>query len=128
MRSPRIDRFPKPSHFIVLLSATFLSPLFGFGGSFHLENVGDNTILSTYHVNYKTDVRPVQQTVTGTISDERGQPLPGASVVEKGTTNGVSTDFDGNYTIEISSGEAVLEFSYLGYLAQEVPVDGQKQP
>ena len=42
-----------------------------------------------------------QKTVTGLVVDEIGIPLPGASVVEVGTTNGVSTDFDGNYTIEV---------------------------
>ncbi|MEM7486864.1 MAG: TonB-dependent receptor [Bacteroidota bacterium] len=68
---------------------------------------------------------PIQQTITGMITDELGQPLPGASVVEKGTTNGISTDFDGNYSIEISSSDAILEFSYLGYITQEVAFNGQ---
>ena len=55
-----------------------------------------------------------QKTVTGVVSDDSGIPLPGASVVEKGTNNGVSTDFDGNYSIEVAEG-AVLEFSFIGY-------------
>ena len=42
--------------------------------------------------------------VSGVISDEYGMPLPGATVIELGTTNGVSTDFDGNYTIEVLDG------------------------
>ena len=42
-----------------------------------------------------------QKTITGVVVDEIGIPLPGASVVEVGTTNGVSTDFDGNYTIDV---------------------------
>ena len=57
--------------------------------------------------------------VSGIISDEYGMPLPGATVIELGTTNGVSTDFDGNYTIEGLEG-ARLEFSYVGYEAQIV--------
>ena len=57
-----------------------------------------------------------QKTVTGIVVDEIGIPLPGASVVEVGTTNGVSTDFDGNYTIDVSENSS-LEFSF-------VPADG----
>jgi iron complex outermembrane receptor protein len=63
------------------------------------------------------------QEVTGTVSDASG-PLPGASVVEKGTTNGTQTDFDGNYTIEVGS-DAILVVSYIGYKTVEVPVNGQ---
>ena len=59
-----------------------------------------------------------QKTVTGVVSDDSGIPLPGASVVEKGTNNGVSTDFDGNYSIEVAEG-AVLEFSFIGYETME---------
>lgn len=59
-----------------------------------------------------------QKTVTGVVSDDSGIPLPGASVVEKGTSNGVSTDFDGNYSIEVAEG-AVLEFSFIGYETSE---------
>lgn len=62
-------------------------------------------------------------TISGTVSDETG-PLPGVNIIEKGTTNGTTTDFDGNYTITTGS-DAVLVFSYIGYLNQEVPIDGQ---
>lgn len=63
------------------------------------------------------------QEVTGIVSDSNG-PLPGASVVEKGTTNGTQTDFDGNYTISVGE-NAVLVISYIGFKASEVPVSGQ---
>ena len=63
-------------------------------------------------------------TVSGTVADESGTPLPGVNVVEKGTSNGTSTDFDGNYTINVSSG-ATLVFSSLGYSTREIPVGGQ---
>ena len=56
-------------------------------------------------------------TVKGVIYDEFGMPLPGATVIEVGTVNGVSTDFDGNYSIEVLKG-ATLEYSYVGYQAQ----------
>ncbi len=65
----------------------------------------------------------VQASVTGTVTDADGQPLPGANVLVKGTTNGTQTDFDGNYTIEAGS-DATLVFSYLGYATQEIAVNG----
>jgi TonB-linked SusC/RagA family outer membrane protein len=58
-------------------------------------------------------------TVTGTVSDNSGSPLPGVNVVEKGTSNGTSTDFDGNYSITVSS-DATLVFSSLGYATKEM--------
>ena len=63
--------------------------------------------------------------VTGTITDEFGVPLPGATVVEKGTQNGTSTDFDGNYTIELTNPNAILEVSFIGYETQEIEVLGK---
>lgn len=66
-----------------------------------------------------------QTTVTGTVSDGAGIPLPGVSVVIDGTTQGVSTDFDGIYSIEVENEDAVLIFSYIGFLTQEVPTNGR---
>lgn len=65
----------------------------------------------------------VQQVIKGTVSDAFG-PLLGANVLEKGTTNGVQTDFDGNYTLNVSAG-AILVVSYVGYKTKEVPVSNQ---
>ncbi|WP_161598200.1 SusC/RagA family TonB-linked outer membrane protein [Maribacter flavus] len=64
----------------------------------------------------------VQQSVSGTVNDTNGQPIPGVSVVEKGTSNGVATDFDGNYSITLSQPNAVLIFSSLGFSRKEVTV------
>ena len=50
---------------------------------------------------------------------------PGLNILVKGTTSGTQTDFDGNYTITVSSSDAVLVFSFLGYATQEIPVGGQ---
>lgn len=56
-----------------------------------------------------------EQTVTGTVTDgESGMPLPGVTVLEKGTGNGVATDFDGNYSINVPE-DAILVFSMIGY-------------
>jgi TonB-linked SusC/RagA family outer membrane protein len=62
--------------------------------------------------------------VAGTITDENGLPVPGASVFIKGTTQGVSTDFDGNYQLKADS-SATLVFSFVGYATQEIAVNGQ---
>ncbi|MEW2921662.1 TonB-dependent receptor [Muricauda sp. ANG21] len=64
-------------------------------------------------------------TVSGTVTDGQGQPLPGASVILVGTTNGVQTDFDGNYTLDNVSSSGTLAFSYIGFATQEVPINGQ---
>jgi TonB-linked SusC/RagA family outer membrane protein len=60
-----------------------------------------------------------QKTVAGTVLDDGGLPLPGATVIEKGTSNGVSTDFDGNFSIEVAE-DAVLEISFIGYSTAEI--------
>lgn len=66
-----------------------------------------------------------QTTVTGTVTDEQDIPLPGATVLEKGTTNGTTTDFDGNFSIDVANGNVVLEFSYIGYSTMEAAVNGR---
>ena len=53
-----------------------------------------------------------QMTVSGEVKDEQGLPLPGATVIEKGTTNGTTSDFDGNYELQVSSPDY---FSFIGY-------------
>ncbi|MEO9511900.1 MAG: SusC/RagA family TonB-linked outer membrane protein [Flavobacteriaceae bacterium] len=63
-----------------------------------------------------------QLDVSGTVSDGGGIPLSGASVVEKGTTNGVQADFDGNFSITVVGQNATLLVSYLGFLSTEIVV------
>jgi len=69
-------------------------------------------------------IEALQTTISGTVRDADGSPLPGANVLVKGTTNGTQTDFDGNYTINAAS-DATLVFSYIGFATQEIPVNGQ---
>lgn len=64
--------------------------------------------------------------VTGTVVDESGEPLIGATVKQKGTTNGVATDIDGNFKLDVPS-NASLEISYVGYDPQTVQVNGKSQ-
>jgi len=62
-----------------------------------------------------------QGTLTGTVTDgELGGPLPGASVVVKGTKNGTSTDFDGNFTLEVGQSSGTLVISYIGFIKKQV--------
>ena len=65
-----------------------------------------------------------QRTITGNVSDEKG-PLPGANVIEQGTQNGVSTDFDGNYQITLESDSSSIEISYTGFFSQTIKVGEQ---
>lgn len=67
-----------------------------------------------------------QQTkkITGVVVDETGFPVTGANVIEKGTTNGVITDLDGNFSLEVADG-ATIEISFIGYTTQEIVVKGQ---
>ncbi|MBK7626355.1 MAG: TonB-dependent receptor [Bacteroidales bacterium] len=64
-------------------------------------------------------------TITGTVSDEKGVTLPGATVQVKGTNQGVLTDFDGKYSIDVASSDVTLTFSFVGFTAKEVPVQNQ---
>ncbi len=62
--------------------------------------------------------------ISGTVTDTEGQPVIGANVVEKGTTNGIMTDSDGKFSLSVSE-NAILSISYIGYIMQSVPVKNQ---
>ncbi|UJH67053.1 TonB-dependent receptor [Allomuricauda sp. SCSIO 65647] len=66
-----------------------------------------------------------QAEISGKVTDKDGVPLPGASIVEKGTSNGTQTDFDGNFSLELVGEDPVLVISYIGFAAKEVQVNGQ---
>ncbi len=99
-----------------------------------IESVLDRLLVDT-HLDYKIlennfvvivpKEEKQQVPVTGKILDPEGVPLPGVNVVEKGTTNGAVTDLDGNYSIVVASADAILVFSSVGYLAEEIPVGSQ---
>src|SRR5690606_15435125 len=91
------------------------------------------SILNSYGSNFSqsvsnevsTTTKQETITVSGTITEVgTDMPIPGANILEKGTTNGVMTDFDGNYTIEIPS-NATLVVSYIGFATQEIAVSGR---
>ena len=64
------------------------------------------------------------QTISGNVTDEAGVPLPGANVIIEGTSTGVSTDFDGNFQIQVEQGQ-VLQFSFIGYMTKNITLEGQ---
>jgi len=73
-----------------------------------------------------TSVFAQRVAITGTVSDESGSPLTGATVQVKGSTVGALTDSDGKYTIEVPGPDAILVYSFVGYLPVEIQVANQK--
>ncbi|CAH8281465.1 TonB-linked SusC/RagA family outer membrane protein [Mariniflexile fucanivorans] len=71
-------------------------------------------------------IKPIQQIqVKGKVTFTDGMPLPGANIIEKGTTNGTQADFDGNFTLSVASKNAILVVSYIGYATREISLNGQ---
>src|SRR5882762_692593 len=64
----------------------------------------------------------IEFTISGTVTSETGEVMPGVNVLEKGTNNGAVTDANGKYAITTSSGDAILVFSFIGYTTQEVSI------
>ena len=67
----------------------------------------------------------LQRRISGNVTDENGETLPGATVLEKGTSNGTITDVSGNYSITVAGDDAVLQISFVGYESQEITVGSQ---
>lgn len=63
--------------------------------------------------------------VRGSVKDDAGEAITGASVIEKGTSNGTITDVNGNFSLNVSSGDAVLQVSFVGFQSQEISLNGQ---
>jgi TonB-dependent SusC/RagA subfamily outer membrane receptor len=94
----------------------------GTGLGFEVDH---KTILIKPLLENKATQQDVRQ-IKGTVVDDIKLPLPGVSVVVKGTTNGVSTDFDGNYSLEIpATGRVVLVYTFIGMEPQEIVVTNQ---
>lgn len=81
------------------------------------SNYYGNRATKTYNYKYN----PLVKKITGIVTDESGQPLPGATILEKGTSNGASTDFDGKYTLTVNGGKELI-FSYVGYMSETLPI------
>lgn len=66
------------------------------------------------------------QKVSGVVTDEKGEPLIGVNIAEKGTTNGTMSDLEGKFSLSVPNQNAVLVFSFIGYIQQVIPVGNQK--
>ncbi len=106
-----------------------------------LKEVSTQSELSIQRVNEsialvvtnKTEILPSvtenvseQQSISGIVTDDNGEPLPGASVLEKGTTNGTITNVDGAYNLSVPD-NAILTISFVGFQTQEVPINGRSE-
>jgi TonB-dependent starch-binding outer membrane protein SusC len=96
---------------------------------FSLNALGSPFSEKTDSMTSKTENAIQQQvTITGKVIDATtSDPLPGVNILEKGTTNGTVTDLQGNYSLVVSGENAVLVFSYMGYLSEETSVTGKTQ-
>jgi len=98
MKKHEIYSFPlkgKAKKLFLVMRLTILMVLVGFGQVWAIEGYPDEKNQNATLVG--DNMAPDQQTITGKITDAKGEAIPGATVVEKGTSNGVVTDIDGNY-------------------------------
>ncbi|HKJ43339.1 MAG TPA: SusC/RagA family TonB-linked outer membrane protein, partial [Sunxiuqinia sp.] len=86
------------------------------------EKVGKNVIIRPVNAR-QTNFSQQTKSVSGVVTDNSGEPLPGVTVVVKGTTTGTITDLDGNYQLDNLPDNAVLVFSFVGMTSQEIPVN-----
>ncbi len=88
--------------------------------------IQDEVILIT-----KAAPKPIEQVeqeaieIKGKVTDANGIPLPGATILENGTLNGVTTDANGNYTLSVAGNQSVLKISFIGFTTQLIPVEGK---
>lgn len=100
--------------------AKVMSLIVGQSSISYVLKSNNQVVLSTETVTHEQQ----SKTITGTVLDESGEPIIGANIVEKGTTNGTVTDLDGKFTLTVPS-NALLVISYIGYNAQEMSVQNK---
>ena len=113
-----------------ILLTNFLNPLnltyeFTENNTVVVKKISKTKVINKPKKNEEEDI--LQRIITGNISDSDGLALPGATVVEVGTENGTSTDFDGNFSITLENDEASLEVSFVGFTSQIVNVSNQDE-
>lgn len=91
-----------------------------------LKEVGMKYSISTTGHLILTSEETILQDVRGQITDVEGEPLVGVSIMVKGTSRGTTTDRDGNYSLEVPDSENILVISYIGFLTQEISIDGRE--
>ncbi len=110
---------------VVLLSLLFPIPILASNGteSPSIQPESENIVLDTQ--NHGIDGILQRKKITGKVLDEKGEPIIGANILEKGTTNGAITDIDGNYSLEVDD-NATIQISFIGYTTKELKVSGSK--
>ncbi|WP_273272532.1 SusC/RagA family TonB-linked outer membrane protein [Maribacter polysiphoniae] len=82
-------------------------------------------VFSVFGTTPNKDIQGVP--ISGKITDSAGEPLPGANILEKGTTNGTQSDFDGNFSLNLADRNATLVVSYLGFVTKEVTIENPNE-
>lgn len=96
--------------------------LAGSDVSYSME--GTHIVLTKNRGNETATLLQQTRKITGTIQDANGEPIVGANVVVKGTSNGIISDMDGNFSLEVES-SAILQVSFVGYMTREIPVENK---
>lgn len=101
-----------------------------FTNSIDYEVVGNHIVLTEpYREEEGPDDSPkgafLAFQVSGVVNDNEGAPIPGVNIIEKGTTNGTTTDIDGKYTVLVTNESSVLVYSFIGFVTQEIPVNSR---
>ena len=86
--------------------------------------IGNTSVAYSNHTTIRLEISQNKTQITGTVVDQNDEPLIGVNVLEKGTTNGTITDFDGKFTLNVSP-NSILVVSYIGYKEQEIKVENQ---
>lgn len=92
-----------------------------------LLTVPNAGVMATPNLDYTHNAIALNQEVRGTVKDDAGNPLPGVSIQEKGTSNGTISNIDGEFKLTVSGPESVLVFSFIGLTTREVVVGNQSQ-
>lgn len=95
------------------------------GDGYSYRYIGNNVVISAIEGQSNPSCQQQNHEVNGMVSNIAGQPIPGATIIIKGTTNGTITDFDGNYSLASVSQNSILVFSFVGMKSQEVVFTGQ---
>ncbi|MCC9137869.1 SusC/RagA family TonB-linked outer membrane protein [Pontibacter silvestris] len=84
-----------------------------------------SSILFSVILAFCSQIAWAQQLIKGKVTDEKQQPLPGVTVLLKGTSTGTATDVDGNYSLQVPGSDGTLVFSFIGYTTKEAPISGR---
>lgn len=89
------------------------------------EELTANSLITVNNTEGLKKIDLQQNIITGKVTDSNGAPILGANIVEKGKTNGVQTDFEGNFSLSVDKKDAILVISYIGFKTKEVSLKGQ---